>query len=94
MTAIALIGSTGNIGSHVLDEALSRKHSVTAITRDGSKLKPRPGMTVVRFSNSHLVYALTWFGLALMVAGAAVLVARYERRQRTAAHDPAHDPHT
>lgn len=55
---------------------------------------PRPGLTVVRFSNSHLVYALTWFGLALMVAGAAVLVARYERRQRTAAHDPAHDPHT
>ncbi|MBX9816381.1 MAG: SURF1 family protein [Burkholderiaceae bacterium] len=55
---------------------------------------PRPGLTVVRFSNSHLVYAFTWFGLALMVAGAAVLVARYERRQRTAAHDPAYDPHT
>ncbi len=55
---------------------------------------PRAGLTVVRFSNSHLVYAFTWFGLALMVAGAAVLVARYERRQRTAARDPVHEPHT
>jgi surfeit locus 1 family protein len=56
---------------------------------------PRPGLTVVQFSNSHLVYALTWFGLALMVAGSALLVARYERRLRTAgpthtAHDPQH----
>ncbi|NJB97222.1 surfeit locus 1 family protein [Sphingomonas trueperi] len=29
---------------------------------------PRGGMTVVRFSNNHLVYALTWFGLALLTA--------------------------
>ena len=28
---------------------------------------PRGGLTVVRFRNSHLVYALTWFGLALLV---------------------------
>ncbi|OYQ41465.1 surfeit locus 1 family protein [Rhodoferax sp. TH121] len=54
---------------------------------------PRPGLTVVRFSNSHLVYALTWFGLALMVVGAAVLVARYERRQHAAVHHPDHDTH-
>ena len=43
---------------------------------------PRPGMTVVRFHNSHLVYALTWYGLALMVVGAGWTVARYEKRQR------------
>lgn len=48
---------------------------------------PRAGMTVVRFHNSHLVYALTWFGLALMVAAAAVHVARYEIRQRNAHRD-------
>ena len=53
---------------------------------------PREGLTVVRFSNSHLVYALTWFGLALMVVGAAVVVARYERRLRAAhASTPSHD---
>jgi len=29
---------------------------------------PRGGMTVLRFSNSHLVYALTWFSLAGLAA--------------------------
>jgi len=29
---------------------------------------PRGGLTVIRFPNNHLVYALTWFGLALMLA--------------------------
>ncbi len=38
---------------------------------------PRGGMTVVRFRNSHLVYALTWFGLALLVA---VMAWRVRRR--------------
>lgn len=31
---------------------------------------PIGGLTVVHFHNSHLVYAITWFALALMVAGA------------------------
>jgi putative NADH-flavin reductase len=46
MSNIALIGATGNIGSRILDEALARKHTVTAITRDPRKLSPRAGMTV------------------------------------------------
>ncbi|WP_341207896.1 SURF1 family cytochrome oxidase biogenesis protein [uncultured Sphingomonas sp.] len=29
---------------------------------------PRGGLTVVRFRNNHLVYAVTWFGLAAMMA--------------------------
>ena len=28
---------------------------------------PRAGLTVIRFPNNHLVYALTWFGLAALV---------------------------
>jgi len=43
---------------------------------------PIGGLTVIRFSNSHLQYALTWFGLALMVAGGAFLVLRQEWRWR------------
>lgn len=42
---------------------------------------PRPGLTTIRFPNSHLVYALTWYGLALMVVGAGWYVARHERRR-------------
>ena len=41
---IVLAGATGNIGSRILDEALARKHTVTALTRDPRKLTARPGM--------------------------------------------------
>lgn len=41
---------------------------------------PRGGLTVVRFPNSHLIYALTWFGLSLLTAGAAVYVVADARR--------------
>ncbi|MCG7360227.1 SURF1 family protein [Roseomonas sp. ACRSG] len=43
---------------------------------------PVGGLTVVSFPNSHLVYALTWYALALMLAGAAAYVAREEWRAR------------
>lgn len=46
----------------------------------GAGVWPRPGMTVIAFRNTHLVYALTWYGLALMVVAASWFVARYERR--------------
>ena len=36
----------------------------------GSPDQPQGGLTVVSFHNSHLVYAVTWYALALMVAGA------------------------
>ena len=34
----------------------------------GAQSWPRGGLTVVNFRNSHLVYALTWFALAMMLA--------------------------
>jgi surfeit locus 1 family protein len=64
---------------------------------DAGAVWPRPGLTVVRFANSHLVYALTWYGLALMVVGAGWAVAGYERRRVSASphpRSPAHDPST
>jgi len=42
---------------------------------------PLGGLTIVRFPNSHLVYALTWFGLALLTSGAGLFVARDARRR-------------
>lgn len=36
----------------------------------GSPDQPQGGLTVVAFHNSHLVYAITWYALACMVAGA------------------------
>lgn len=47
---------------------------------------PAGGLTVIAFPNSHLVYAITWYGLALMVAGAAWFVWRDDRRRRKRAN--------
>lgn len=43
---------------------------------------PRAGLTVLRFSNNHAVYAATWFALAAMVAGAIAYLVIDERRLR------------
>lgn len=43
---------------------------------------PRGGMTVIVFPNNHLVYLITWYLLALMVAAAALRVGREEWRLR------------
>jgi surfeit locus 1 family protein len=43
---------------------------------------PIGGLTVLRFNNTHLVYALTWFGLALMVLVATFYLVRDEQRAR------------
>jgi len=53
-------------------------------TADG-RSGPAGGLTVVRFNNNHLQYALTWFALALMVVAAAWRVWREKPR---AAGDP------
>lgn len=55
-----------------------------AVTANGSLHHPVGGLTVITFHNSHLVYALTWYALALMVAGAMVWVVRDERRTKAA----------
>ena len=43
---------------------------------------PVGGLTQVKFPNSHLGYALTWFGLALMSLGLIVYLVFFERRRR------------
>lgn len=45
---------------------------------------PRGGLTVVKFRNAHLVYALTWFALAAMLAVALVRPIFAGRDQRDA----------
>jgi surfeit locus 1 family protein len=51
-------------------------------TSAGDGLQPIGGLTVVSFPNNHLVYALTWYALALMAAGAVVWVLREQRNAR------------
>jgi surfeit locus 1 family protein len=50
---------------------------------------PVGGLTVIAFPNSHLVYALTWYGLALLLAAGLAYAAREEWRIRSgAAREP------
>lgn len=40
---------------------------------------PVGGLTVIAFPNNHLVYAITWYGLALLTVGALVALVRGRR---------------
>ncbi|MGL4289115.1 MAG: SURF1 family protein, partial [Phreatobacter sp.] len=59
---------------------------IDAEATPGGEGSPIGGLTVIAFANNHLVYALTWFTLALMVAAATVFVARDEWRLRASRH--------
>jgi surfeit locus 1 family protein len=48
----------------------------------GAEVQPVGGLTVISFVNNHLVYAVTWFALALMIAGGTVWVVRDARKGR------------
>ncbi|OWQ93792.1 Surfeit locus 1 family protein [Roseateles aquatilis] len=54
---------------------------VDASAADDKTAWPRGGLTVVRFNDHHLQYALTWFAMAAMTAGIAVYLWRVERRR-------------
>ncbi|GAB3776159.1 SURF1 family protein [Ramlibacter monticola] len=55
---------------------------------------PRAGLTVVRFRNDHLVYALTWFALAAIMAAAIGYLLLDARRQRRLSRSASlADPH-
>ncbi|HEX4842103.1 MAG TPA: SURF1 family cytochrome oxidase biogenesis protein [Limnobacter sp.] len=41
------------------------------------QIYPVDGLTIVRFTNNHLMYAITWYALALLVAIATVLLRRH-----------------
>lgn len=42
---------------------------------------PVGGLTQITFHNSHLVYAITWYGLALMTLGMAGYLVHFERKR-------------
>ena len=68
MSKIAIIGATGRAGSQLLEEALRRGHSVTAIARDTSKIDAREGVV------SKAVDALDAPALQAAIAGHDVVI--------------------
>lgn len=50
---------------------------------------PAGGLTVLHFANNHLLYAMTWFAMALLLAGAVIhLNFRRRRNDRSPEPDP------
>lgn len=69
--AIAQAGGLGgSVAPYFIDAAAS-----------GAGTYPIGGMTVVRFSNNHLSYALTWFALCGLSLAGAGTVLRHGRRR-------------
>jgi surfeit locus 1 family protein len=76
-------GSSSATSAAVADTATAcRPQSTTAnaVAHAACAVVPVAGLTVLTFHNSHLVYAITWYTLALMVAGAIWLGIRSETR--------------
>ncbi len=68
---IVLYGATGHIGARILSELLSRRHQVTAITRDPEKLTENAGLTVQQGDLSDTSQ------MAESIAGAEAVVSAY-----------------
>lgn len=75
--AIAAARGLGDVAPYFID-AEAAPDAADSVAPD----RPVAGLTVVTFQNNHLVYAITWYALALMVLGATLWVAREERRMR------------
>ncbi|MDX3908268.1 MAG: SURF1 family protein [Sphingobium sp.] len=79
VTAIAGARSLSNVAPYFID----------AQAEPMGKDTPVGGLTVVTFSDNHLVYALTWYSLSLIVLGGTVVLIRRDSRarQRTSGKD-------
>jgi surfeit locus 1 family protein len=75
---------------HGLSPTLTAPYFIDADATPNPGGLPVGGLTVIAFPNSHLVYALTWYGLALLVAVGVGYAARAERRIRVG-REPAHE---
>jgi surfeit locus 1 family protein len=76
--AIAAARGLEHVAPYFVDADAAQDASAAASVPE----RPVGGLTVVSFRNNHFAYALTWYALALMVAGAAFWAVREERRER------------
>jgi uncharacterized protein len=71
MAKIALIGATGFVGAPLLEEAVSRGHTVTALVRHPEKVPAREGVTAVKAD------VLDTDDLAAKLAGHDIVISAY-----------------
>lgn len=74
-------GAAGSFPANETPPTAQIKNGSDPKMLEGTAVEPVGGLTVISFHNNHLVYALTWFAMALMAAGAGYLVMRDGRTQ-------------
>lgn len=78
--AIAAARGLTHVAPYFVDQDAAAENRGLTQTA-GRTPDPVGGLTVISFHNNHLVYALTWFAMALMAAGAGYLVMREGGKQ-------------
>ncbi len=73
--AIAAARGLSRVAPYFVDQDAAAENRGLTQTA-GQTPEPVGGLTVISFHNNHLVYALTWFAMALMAAGAGYFVMR------------------
>jgi surfeit locus 1 family protein len=70
-------------GQRGADASVGTDGELVAASRSAQAASAAPigGLTVIAFRNTHLSYAITWYGLALLVLVGAWIVIREERRR-------------
>lgn len=76
-----LVDAVGPVAPYFIDADAA---SSGRLADDPDSEQPVGGLTVISFHNSHLVYAITWFTLALMLGAAVLWNLRDERRAQRA----------
>jgi putative NADH-flavin reductase len=80
---IVLYGATGMVGTRILQELLSRGHTVTAVVRDPSKLKAQNNLTIEKGD------LLDADSIAKLAKGSDVVVSSYGPPSGAQGPDPA-----
>lgn len=83
VAAIAKKHNLSPVAPYFIDADATESQSDTGYKSQLANEEPAPvgGLTVISFHNNHLVYALTWYALALMVVGGYYLLVREDRRR-------------
>jgi len=88
VAAIAMARGLDNAAPYFID-ADAAQPSVPSVSGSAPpNAAPVGGLTVIAFHNNHLVYALTWLVMALMMLGVGVYVVRDERELRRRRGEP------
>lgn len=85
VAAIAAARHLSNVAPYFIDDDAAKIPDEEM--KAGAADRPVGGLTVIAFHNNHLVYAFTWYALALMVAGGCIWVVRAERKSPRRAGD-------